>query len=209
MTGKERCVVLLSGGLDSSILAYWARDRGYEIYALACRYGQTATKEVECAIHIAERLGAPIKVVDLSSLQEIFTGMTTPNHVTLPPASKFRLIFLSTAVAYAHTIDARRIFYGAQGSDPPLYHIWRKNFYESFQTVARLATGQQIRIEAPFSKTRKSAIVKLGLRLGVPFESTWSCYLNGPKHCGTCPSCLHRKKGFNEAGVPDPTEYFQ
>mgnify|MGYP001080624840 CR=1 FL=1 len=207
MTGKERCIVLLSGGLDSSVLAYWVRDRVYEVYALTCRYGQTATKEVECAIHIAEGLGAPMKVIDLSSLQEIFTGFASPSHVTIPSPSRFRLIFLSTAVTYACAIDAQRVYYGAQGSDPRLYHVWRRDFYESFQTAARLATGQHIRIEAPFSKTSKSTMVELGLRLGVPFELTWSCYLNGMKHCGTCQSCLDRKKAFNEANVPDPTEY--
>lgn len=207
MTGEEKCVVLLSGGPDSSTLAYWATDQGYEVYTMTCKYGQTATREVECAISIAEKLGAPMKVVDLSSLQEIFTGMTSPSDETIPPTSKFRLIFFSTAVVYAIAIGTRRVFYGAQGSDPPYYHDWRKEFYKSFQTAARLATGQDILIEAPFGETPKSAILKLGCRLGVPFEFTWSCYLNGPKHCGTCTSCVNRRKAFREAAVPDPTEY--
>jgi len=207
MKREEKCVVLLSGGPDSSTLAYWAKDKGYEVHALACRHGQTATKEVECAISIAEKLGVPLKVVELSSLQETLTGITSARDETVPLTSKFRLIFFSTAVAYAITVGARRVFYGAQGSDPEHYHDWRREFQKSFQTAARLATHQDIFIEAPFAETRKSAILKLGLRLGVPFESTWSCYLNGPKHCGTCTSCINRKEAFREAAVPDPTEY--
>src|SRR4030042_3945030 len=102
MTGKERCVVLLSGGLDSSTLAYWVRDRGYEVYPLTCKYGQTQTKEVECAISIAGKLGISIKVIDLSSLNEIFTEVPPSGADSIPMPSRFRLIFLSTAVAYAH-----------------------------------------------------------------------------------------------------------
>jgi 7-cyano-7-deazaguanine synthase len=207
MAGEEKCVVLLSGGVDSSILAYWAKDQGYEVYTVTCKYGQTATKEVECAISIAEKLGAPIKVIDLSSLQEIFIALASSSNETIPPTSRFRLIFFSTAVAYAITIDARRVFFGAQGSDPQQYHNWRRQFYKSFQTAARLATGQDILIEAPFAETPKSAILRLGSRLGVPFELTWSCYLNGSKHCGKCESCINRKKAFREAAMPDPTEY--
>ena len=207
MAGEEKCVVLLSGGVDSSILAYWAKDQGYEVYTVTCKYGQTATKEVEFAISIAEKLGAPIKVIDLSSLQEIFIALASPSNETIPPTSRFRLIFFSTAVAYAITIDARRVFFGAQGSDPKQYHNWRRQFYKSFQTAARLATGKDILIEAPFAETPKSAILRLGSRLGVPFELTWSCYLNGSKHCGKCESCINRKKAFREAAMPDPTEY--
>jgi 7-cyano-7-deazaguanine synthase len=118
-------------------------------------------------------------------------------------------IFLSTAVAYAVAIGAMRIFYGAQGSDAPYYPDCRKEFYESFQSAARLGTGQDLVIEAPFSQMSKSALVKLGSQLGVPFGLTWSCYLNGQKHCGKCESCTNRKKAFAEAGLKDPAEYVE
>ena len=207
MKEKERVVVLLSGGPDSSTLAYWVKDQGYEVHTLTWRYGQTARKEVECAISIAEKLGIPLKVIDLSSLQETLTGTPSSTDETVPLTSKFRLILFSTAVAYAITVGARRVFYGAQGSDPTSYHNWRRKFQKSFETTARLATHQDILVEAPFAETPKSAILKLGSRLGVPFGLTWSCYLNGPKHCGTCMSCVSRKEAFKEARIPDPTEY--
>lgn len=218
MTGKGKCVVVFSGGPDSSTVAYWAKDQGYEVFAMTCKYGQIATKEVECATRIATKLGVSLKLIDLSSLKEIFSGVTSLVDANIPLTSSFsgpiivpfrNAIFLSTAVAYAVAIGAMRIFYGAQGSDAPFYPDCRKEFYESFQSAARLGTGQDLVIEAPFSQMSKSALVKLGSQLGVPFDLTWSCYLNGQKHCGKCESCTNRKKAFAEAGLKDPAEYVE
>ncbi len=213
---SDKCIVLLSGGPDSATVAYWAQKKGYNISALACRYGQIATKEVESATRIAGQLGAKIKVIDLSSLREIFVGVTSLVDDKVPMTSSFtqpiivpfrNAIFLSAAVAYAIAIDARKIYYGAQGSDAPFYPDCRKEFYEAFQTTARLGTGMDMSVEAPFSQISKSAVLKLGADLGVPFNLTWSCYFNRAKHCGQCESCNNRKRAFREAEVPDPTEY--
>jgi len=218
MRGKGKCVVVFSGGPDSSTVAYWAKDQGYEVFAMTCKYGQIATKEVECATRIATKLGVSLKLIDLSSLKQIFSGVTSLVDANIPLTSSFsgpiivpfrNAIFLSTAVAYAVAIGAMRIFYGAQGSDAQFYPDCRKEFYESFQSAARLGTGQDLVIEAPFSQMSKSALVKLGSQLGVPFGLTWSCYLNGQKHCGKCESCTNRKKAFAEAGLKDPAEYVE
>jgi 7-cyano-7-deazaguanine synthase len=159
-----------------------------------------------------------MKLIDLSSLKGIFAGVSSVVDETIPMTRSFsqpiivpfrNAIFLSTAVAYAIAISAKRIFYGAQGSDAPFYPDCRKEFYESFQSTARLGTGQDLIIEAPFSQTSKSDLIRLGAKLGVPFELTWSCYLNGPKHCGKCESCVNRRNAFREATVPDPTEYVE
>lgn len=218
MKQTEKCVVILSGGLDSSTVAYWAKNQGYDLYAITYKYGQIATKEVEQAVKIAETMGIPIKSIDLSSLKEIFTGVTSLCDEGIPMTSSFsqpiivpfrNAIFLSTTVAYAVSIGAKKIFYGAQGSDEPFYPDCRKEFYKSFEKAARLGTEQQITIESPFSDIPKSGVVKKGSKLGVPYHLTWSCYLNGPKHCGKCESCVNRKKAFKEAAVPDPTEYLE
>jgi 7-cyano-7-deazaguanine synthase len=215
---QEKCVVLLSGGPDSSTVAYWAKNQGYTVYPMSCKYGQIATKEVECATQLAKELDAPIKLIDLSSLKEIFAGVSSVCDEAVPMTSSFsqpiivpfrNAIFLSTAVAYAMAIGVRRIFYGAQGSDAPFYPDCRKEFYESFQSTARLGTGYDLIIEAPFSQTSKSDLIRLGAKLGVPFELTWSCYLNGPKHCGKCESCVNRRNAFRQAAVQDPTEYVE
>jgi len=216
MKRADKCVVVLSGGPDSTTVAYWAQNQGYDLYAITFKYGQIATKEVEYASKIAETLRVQIKVIDLSSLKEIFKGVTSLCDESIPLTSSFskpiivpfrNAIFLSIAVAYAMSIGATKIFYGAQGSDEPFYPDCRKEFYKSFETAAKLGTDREIILEAPFSNIPKSAIIKLGTELGVPFHLTWSCYLDGSKHCGKCESCVNRKKAFKEAGLHDPTEY--
>jgi len=213
---KEKCVVVLSGGPDSATVVYWAKKQGYVLHGLSFKYGQIAVKEVEYARLIAQKIEVSLKIIDLSSLKEIFVGVTSlcDENIEMTPAFSqpiivpFRnAIFLSIAVAYASSIGATKIFYGAQGSDQPFYPDCRKEFYKSFETTARLGTDKEITIKAPFSNVPKSAIIKDGAELGVPFDLTWSCYFNGPKHCGKCESCMNRKKAFNEAQVHDPTEY--
>jgi 7-cyano-7-deazaguanine synthase len=216
LAGKEKCVVVLSGGLDSSTVAYWAKREGYDVHTMTFRYGQIATKEAESAERIAKELGAPIKVVDLSSLREIFAGVTSLCDESIPMTSSFSQpiivpfrngILLSVATAYAEAVGAVRILYGAQGSDESFYLDCRKEFYKSFERTARLGTGRDVVIEAPFSTIQKSEIVKLGMELEVPYALTWSCYLNGSQHCGSCESCVNRRKAFRDANVADPTEY--
>ncbi|WXG41528.1 MAG: 7-cyano-7-deazaguanine synthase QueC [Candidatus Freyarchaeum deiterrae] len=216
MSDANKCVVVLSGGPDSSTLAYWAKKEGYNEYALTVKYGQIATKETKHAIMIADKLGIPIKEIDLSSLNEIFVGVTSLCDESIDMTSSFsepiivpfrNAIFLSVAVAYAVSIGATKVFYGAQGSDAPFYPDCRKEFYKSFEKTAQLGTETAINIDAPFSNIPKSEVLKLGAKLGVPFQLTWSCYFNGPKHCGKCESCVNRRKAFKEARIPDPTEY--
>lgn len=218
MAKADKCIVVLSGGPDSTVVAYWAKKQGYKVHALTFKYGQIAEKEVKHATLIAEKLGIPIKTVDLGSLKDIFAGVTAlcdknielTSTFTQPIIVPFRnAIFLSVAVAYAVSIGAAEVFYGAQGSDETFYPDCRKEFYESFENAARLGTGAEIRIEAPFSNLQKSEVIKVGMQLGVPFELTWSCYRGEEKHCGTCESCVNRKNAFKQAKISDPTEYIE
>lgn len=218
MAKADKCIVVLSGGPDSTVVAYWAKKQGYKVHALTFKYGQIAEKEVKHATLIAEELGIPIKTVDLGSLKDIFTGVTAlcdknielTSTFTQPIIVPFRnAIFLSVAVAYAVSIGAAEVFYGAQGSDETFYPDCRKEFYESFENAARLGTGEEIRIEAPFNNLQKSEVIKVGMQLGVPFELTWSCYRGEEKHCGTCESCVNRKNAFKQAKTNDPTEYIE
>ena len=213
---KKKCVVVLSGGPDSATVAYWAKNQGYDIYPITFNYGQIALKETESARKIAEKLGTTTKTIDLSALKEIFRGITSLCNTDIPLTAEFsapiivpfrNAIFLSVAVAYAVAVGADKIFYGAQGSDEPFYPDCRREFYEVFEKAARLGTCEEITIKAPFSSSKKSNLIKEGAKLGVPFDLTWSCYLDRAKHCGKCESCVNRKKAFQEAGVADPTEY--
>ena len=216
MNPTKKCVIVLSGGPDSATVAYWAKAQGYKIYPITFNYGQIAVKETQAAKKVAEKLGTATKIIDLSALKEIFSGVTSLCNTDIPLTSEFsapiivpfrNAIFLSAAVAYAVAVGADKIFYGAQGSDEPFYPDCRREFYEAFEKAARLGTCQEITIQAPYSGKRKSDLFKAGAELGVPFELTWSCYRDGAKHCGRCESCVNRKKAFQEADVADPTKY--
>jgi 7-cyano-7-deazaguanine synthase len=216
MKPNMKCVIVLSGGPDSATVAYSAKAQGYQIYPITFKYGQIAVKETQAAQKIAETLGTNTKIIDFSALKDIFRGTTSLVNREIPLTSEFsapiivpfrNAIFLSAAVAYAVTVGADKIFYGAQGSDEPFYPDCRREFYEAFEKAAKLGTSEEITIKAPFSGGKKSALIKEGAKLSVPFELTWSCYLGGVKHCGKCESCVNRKKAFKEAGVTDPTKY--
>ena len=216
MKNAKKAIVVLSGGPDSATVAYWAKAQGYQIYPITFDYGQIALKETEAAQKIAQSLGTSTKTIDLSALKEIFSEVTSLCNTDIPLTSEFsapiivpfrNAIFLSAAVAYAVTVGATKIFYGAQGSDEPFYPDCRREFYQAFEKAAQLGTCQEITIKAPFSDLKKSDVIKEGAALGVPFEQTWSCYLDGAKHCGRCESCINRKKAFKEAGITDPTKY--
>jgi 7-cyano-7-deazaguanine synthase len=213
---NKKCIVVLSGGPDSTVVAYWAKKQGYDIYCISFKYGQIAEKETECARKIADRLGAPIKVIDMSSLREIFVGVTSlcdrnialTSQFSQPIVVPFRnAIFLSVAVSYAAATCAGTVFYGAHGSDAANYPDCREEFYKSLEQTARLGTEMNIEIKAPFSGISKAELLKIGADLGVPYELTWSCYLDKEKHCGKCESCVNRKAAINAAGIPDPTQY--
>ena len=216
MNQNNKCIVVLSGGPDSTVVAYWAKNQGYNLNCISFKYGQIAEKETEQATLIAQKLGAPIKVIDMSSLKEIFMGVTSlcdrniklTSAFSQPIVVPFRnAIFLSVAVSYAATICANKIFYGAHGSDAKFYPDCRQEFYKFFEQAARLGTEMNIHINAPFCRVTKSELIKVGMNLGVPFQLTCSCYLDGKKHCGKCESCVNRKSAFKQAGLADPTEY--
>lgn len=218
MVKRAKCIIVLSGGPDSAVVAYWAKNKGYDVYGLTFNYGQISIKEIGYARKIAAKLSIPIKIIDLSSLKDIFAGVTSlvdeniqmTTDFSQPIIVPFRnAIFLSVAVAYAISINSKYIFYGAQGSDAQHYPDCRKEFYNSFEQTARLGTNEELEIEAPFSNVPKSETIKLGTKLGVPFHLTWSCYLNLPKHCGKCESCINRKNAFKQSGLTDPTEYIE
>jgi len=211
-----KCIVVFSGGPDSACVAYWAKTHGYEVSLITFDYGQIAKIEIEQARKITQEMGVAQKVVDLSSLEEIYSGVTSlvdtgiqmTREFSDPIIVPFRNgVFLAVTVAYAASVEAETILYGAHGSDNENYPDCRRVFYKAFEEAARLGTETQITIDAPFSGMSKAEMFRKGVDLGVPFHLTWSCYRKGPLHCGACESCNNRRKAFQEAGVPDPTEY--
>lgn len=220
--GKQKAVVLLSGGLDSSTTLAIAL-KNYEVYALSFDYGQRHRKELESAKKIAGYYNVKHRIVeiDLGWAKSALTdkkikipekrkkiGKDIP--VTYVPARN--MIMLSFAIAYAETINADTVFIGANAVDYSGYPDCRPEFYKAFQKAATLGTkkgieSKAIQIKYPLINMSKSKIIKKGMSLKVPYHLTWSCYKGGKKACGKCDSCLLRLKGFKEAGYEDPVEY--
>ena len=218
-----KAVCLLSGGMDSSTLAYLAKSRGYDIYALHLNYGQrTEEKERACAKKIAGLLGAQDFVeVDVGYFARFGASSLTdpsidvegfdPARVHIPntyvPFRNANLLAIATS--YAESKNADAVFIGVQSLDYSGYPDCRPQFIDAFQRVIDLGTKEttHIALNTPFINMTKTGILRLGLALGVPYKYTWSCYRNQDKSCGTCGSCHFRKEAFANAGVPDPIEY--
>jgi 7-cyano-7-deazaguanine synthase len=218
-----KAVCLLSGGMDSSTLAYVAKSRGYTILALHLNYGQrTERKEKKCAKKIASMLNAEgfveinldyFSIFGASSLTDdtIAVEEFDPERAHIPntyvPFRNANLLSIATSFAESHGADA--IFIGVQSLDYSGYPDCRPQFIEAFQRVIDLGTKDTTKITlfAPFINMTKTDILKEGIRLGVPYEHTWSCYRNEEKACGTCGSCHFRKEAFTTLGKQDPVEY--
>ena len=216
----KKAVVLLSGGLDSTTILYYAKDKGYQPHCLIFDYGQRHRKEITRAKAIARRSGCTYRLVKFgmawqgSSLLDKSMKLPSRKKIdakgipsTYVPARN--IIFLSFAVSYAETIGAQAVFIGANAIDYSGYPDCRPRFFKAYEKVIRAGMksgveGRTIKIVAPLLHKTKAQIVRLGRRLKVPYDKTWSCYRGGQNPCGICESCRLRKKGFEEAGVKDP-----
>jgi len=212
---KRKAVVLLSGGVDSATTLFMARKRGYKCLPLIIDYGQRNNREIETAKKIARWCGCAHIIVKLplpwkgSSLLDRARKLpkgkkrkTVPS--TYVPARN--TMMLSMALSYAESVGASAIFIGAHTEDYSGYPDCRPRFFEAFGKVKDMGTkiGRKIKIMTPLLGKKKSEIIKTGVKLGVPYKLTWSCYEGGQQPCGACDSCYYRSKGFNEAGIKDP-----
>lgn len=223
---RKRAVVLLSGGLDSATCLAIAKAKGFEVYAISFRYGQRHRLELERASEIAARAGVEkhtIIDIDLGkfggsaltdplleipkhqSVDEIDSGIP----LTYVPARN--TVFLSYALAWAEVLSANDLFIGVNALDYSGYPDCRPEFIQAFEAMANLATkagveGSKLTVHAPLIHLSKAEIIEWGLRLGVDYSRTLSCYdpdeFGTP--CGQCDSCLLRAKGFSERGIRDP-----
>ena len=219
----KKAVLLLSGGLDSATVLYWAKKRRYQVFPLAFDYGQRhAKKELRAARKLARLNGLTLKVIPIdlpwkgSSLLEAGVPLPQPSSEKEPGASipstyvpGRNLIFLAFALSYAETVDASLILIGANNVDFSGYPDCRPQFYRLLNRLALIGTragceGRKIQIITPLMYLSKANIIRLGRKLKVPYRVTWSCYAGKKKPCGKCDSCLLRKRGFAEAGIKDP-----
>jgi 7-cyano-7-deazaguanine synthase len=222
---EKRAVILLSGGLDSATVVAMAREQGYTCYTMSFDYGQRHRAELDAAVRVARDLGVvEHKVIGLN-LNGIGGSALTDDSIAVPetpgegipvtyvPARN--TVFLSLALGWAEVLGARDIFIGVNAVDYSGYPDCRPEFIESFERMANLATkagveGRGFTIQAPLQNLSKADIVKAGVRLGVDYGLTVSCYQADAqgRACRKCDSCRLRAEGFAAAGISDPTHYF-
>jgi 7-cyano-7-deazaguanine synthase len=225
----SNAVILLSGGIDSATAAALAKQQGFELHALSYHYGQRHERELESAHRVAAFLLAKSHQVIRFDLRAI-GGSALTDHIEVPkgrsgseishgiPATYVparNTIFLSFAVAFAERIGAHDIFFGANQLDYSGYPDCREEYIRAFEKMANLATKvgveskSQLKIRTPLLHMTKAEIIKTGLKLGLDYALTWSCYdpTTDGRACGLCDSCQLRLKGFKEAGAIDPIAY--
>jgi 7-cyano-7-deazaguanine synthase len=218
-------VVLLSGGLDSATVLALAREQGFRSHALSLDYGQRHSAELDAARGVAAALGAvahEVVPLDLrrfggSALTDAAIAVPTDGSQTGIPATYVparNTVMLSIALSWAEALGAQHIFYGANAVDYSGYPDCRPEYVAAFERLANLATkagveGRPMRVHAPIIALSKAAIIREGLRLGVDYAMTVSCYQADAqgRACDRCDSCRIRAQGFADAGVPDPTRY--
>ena len=221
----KKAVVLLSGGLDSATTLAWARREGFECHCLSIDYGQRHAAELDAARFVAESLGAAgHKLIKLdpsafagsaltdAGIEVPTGGISDGIPVTYVPARN--TIFLSLALGWAETLEARHIFVGANAVDYSGYPDCRPEYLQAFEAMANLATraaveGRRIEVRGPLVAYTKAQIVKLAIELGVDTTRTVTCYQPDyeGRACGVCDACRIRSAGFAAAGVADSTRY--
>ena len=217
---SKKAIVLLSGGLDSATILYEAKHKGFKPYCLIFEYGQRHRKEINLAKKLAESIKAPYECVKIampwqgsslldSSMKIPEKLSTSENDIPSTYVPARNIIFLSFAASYAEAVGAEAIFIGANAIDYSGYPDCRPDFFNAYKEVMKkgLKTGvkgKNLKIYTPLLRKTKAGIIRMGMKLKVPYELTWSCYKGGRKPCGVCDSCVLRAKGFKEARVSDP-----
>lgn len=219
VSASKKAILLLSGGLDSATVLYYALSKGYDIFCISFDYGQRHRKELDCARYLAKlnhskwqlvRMSFPWKgsaLLDKGVKLSQSGKMTKAIPNTYVPSRN--IIFLSYAASYAEVVGADKIFIGANQIDYSGYPDCRESFLSAFEKAVNKGTrvgvnGEKINIVSPLLLKNKKDIIDMGTKLGVPFEHTWSCYKGERYLCGRCDSCIIRKKGFYAAGIKDP-----
>ncbi|MGQ0587881.1 MAG: 7-cyano-7-deazaguanine synthase QueC [Gammaproteobacteria bacterium] len=223
--GRSRAVVLLSGGLDSATALAIAGARGHELYALSVAYGQRHAAELNAARRLARAFSVRKHLVMDVNLDSVGGSALTDRRLAVPkrPTTGIPVtyvparntLFLALALGWAEALVAPDIYIGVNAVDYSGYPDCRPEFIRAFQNLSRLATksgvesGKGFRIHTPLIRWTKARIIRRGVRLGVDFALTVSCYQADARGraCGRCDSCRLRREGFKAAGVPDPTRY--
>ncbi len=220
MMTQKKTIVLLSGGLDSTVAFYEALQQNEVMAALSFHYGSKHNnREIPCAVYHARENDVPYVVIRLDCIEEHFTSDLLCSGGDVPEGHyeeenmrrtvvPFRNgIMLSLAAGFAESRGADALVIAAHAGDHAVYPDCRESFMTAMAEAVRLGTYAAIEIIRPFINRTKSQIVSRGRELGVDFSQTWSCYKGRDMHCGKCGTCVERREAFLLAGVPDPTVY--
>ena len=216
----KRTVLIHSGGMDSTVLLAHLVAEGREVHALSVDYGQRHRRELAAAAELCAHYRVSHRIADLRGVTSLFGANALTDAQVAVPEGHYEeasmkatvvpnrnMLLIATAAAWAMALKAGAVAYGAHGGDHAIYPDCRPAFAEALDKAIRLADWHEVSLERPFVGWDKTAIVRRGAELGVPFALTWSCYVGGDRHCGKCGTCVERKEAFVRAGVSDPTDY--
>lgn len=218
---SKTTMVVMSGGLDSTVALWSVLPEGGDIRGISFDYGQRHRVELERAEQIAHRAGIPWSVVDMSGVASLFTGSALTNRSVSVPRKPYdgptmdvtvvpmrNAMMISIAAGAVASCGGGTVVAGMHGADHALYPDCRPEFVVAMQeTIDRSLDGVRVSLVVPFLTIDKSEIVRRGADLGAPLDLTWSCYEGGGVQCGQCGTCRERRRAFADAGVPDPTVY--
>lgn len=220
---SKKCVIPVSGGIDSTVILHWVASEGIEVHAVSYNYGQRHfDKEMECAVANCKKIAKTHKVLNLDFFKDIVSTSSLINKnidvaktkdvlgdpQTVNYVPNRNMMMLSICTAYAESIGATQVYHGAALVDSQAgYWDGSREFLHAINKVNELNRRDRVEILAPLITKSKRDIIELGVSSGVDFASTWTCYEGRDKACGLCPACSSRIKGFIDAGVRDPLQY--
>lgn len=215
----QKVVVIYSGGMDSFTVLNKALQQGHDVYALSFDYGQRHVKELEVAAQVCKKLNVPHKIVDISAINQLIGGSSLTDDIDVPEGHyeeesmkstivpNRNMILLSLAVGYAVSLKASQVYYGAHSGDHAIYPDCRPEFVKKMDDVCRIANYDAVEIFSPYLNNTKIDILTDGIKMGLDYSQTWTCYNGREKACGKCGACQERLEAFKLNNVTDPLEY--
>lgn len=215
----EKVVVIYSGGMDSFTVLNRARKDGKEVFALTFDYGQKHIKEIGYAKRVCAELNIEHKVIDISAINQLLAGSSLTDDIDIPEGHyeeesmkstvvpNRNMILLSLAVGYAVSKGASKVYYGAHSGDHAIYPDCRPEFVEKMSDVCQIANYEPVTIYCPYLDQTKIDILTDGLKMGLDYGKSWTCYNGREKACGKCGACQERLEAFEKNNVTDPLSY--